>query len=58
MTTEQQARDTERLEWALPLLTGCDSDVANARARALAAALLLGLDGRAAIDAAMGKTES
>ncbi|NHZ83699.1 hypothetical protein F2P44_31190 [Massilia sp. CCM 8695] len=45
--------DTARLDWTLPLLTGAVSDVADLRAAALAAALIAGLDDRAAIDAAM-----
>ncbi len=44
------AADSERLEWALPILTGADSDDADKLAMKLALALMRGLDGRAAID--------
>lgn len=52
MTKERDAAaaDSERLEWALPILTGADSDDADKLAMKLALALMRGLDGRAAID--------
>src|SRR5574337_513794 len=46
-------QDKDRLEWILPIVTGVDSDNADWKAMAIAAALMAGLDGRAAIDRAM-----
>ena len=46
-------QDKDRLEWILPIVTGVDSDNADCKAMAIAAALMAGLDGRAAIDRAM-----
>src|SRR6266705_534824 len=43
--------DAARLEWVLPMLTGEDSPVADARTRALGAALIGKMEGRDAIDA-------
>ena len=48
--------DSQRLDWALPILTGHDSENADALAMNLAMQLMRGLDGRAAIDAAMEAT--
>lgn len=39
-----------RQEWMLPILSGSDDDIANKRTLALAASLMKGLDGVAAID--------
>lgn len=50
---EALTADAARLNWALPILVGDDSDLANARALALAAQLIKGLDGKPALDAAM-----
>ena len=44
--------DAERLEWALPILSGDDTPEATARALKLACAVLMQLSGRAAIDSA------
>jgi len=46
-------RDAERLEFLLPVVTGDDSHDAIVRTTAIAAALLQGFSGRAAIDAAI-----
>lgn len=43
--------DTERLEWALPILTS--DDEADARAELVAGALLMGKSGREALDLAI-----
>jgi hypothetical protein len=50
---ERLREDARRLAWALPVLCGVDSDEADKRALRLAGMLLTGLDGVAAIDAAM-----
>jgi hypothetical protein len=44
--------DTARLDWALPILTGEDNPETNRRTVALGLALMLGQDGRTAIDTA------
>lgn len=46
-------KDSVRLEWCLDILAGEDSDRADRKALRLGAALMLGLDGRDAIDRAM-----
>lgn len=45
-------KDTERLEWVLPVVTGSNDAEADSRTVLLAQALFRGQDGRAAIDAA------
>ena len=50
---EKNAKDAARFRWALPILTGSDDGVADDRALAIAFQLAKGLDGDAAIDAAM-----
>jgi hypothetical protein len=44
--------DVARLEWVLPMLTGEDNPIADARTRAMGLALIRKLNGREAIDAA------
>ena len=46
-------RDTDRLDWVLSFAGGDDSPLADKRTMQLAKALMTGLDGRAAVDAAM-----
>ena len=46
--------DAERLEWVLPMVVGDDSDETTAKTIRLVGALMLGNDGRAAIDKARG----
>lgn len=46
-------RDSDRYKWALPILTGTCSVEADKRTIALAMQLGIGLEGDAAIDAAM-----
>jgi hypothetical protein len=46
-------RDAERFAWCLIILTGADCEEANDKTMFIAHALLSGLDGREAIDAAM-----
>ena len=50
-------RDAERLEFLLPVVTGDDSHDAIMRTTAIAAALLQGFSGRAAIDAAIAEVK-
>ncbi len=45
--------DKDRLEWALPILTGDDSRETSAKAIHLGGALMLNKSGREAIDAAI-----
>lgn len=47
------AADSTRYKWVLPILTGADDVIAQARTLRLGAALMLGLDGDAAVDHAM-----
>lgn len=49
--------DSERLTWLLPVITGEQSLVADTRTAALGACLMVGLDGRKAVDRAMGMTK-
>lgn len=54
----QNAKDAERLDWLLPLLMdGAEVPEADARTLALGRALIKGLSGRTAIDAAIAETE-
>lgn len=46
-------RDAERLNWALPFITGEDTQIANTRTILLAHQLLTGKTGKTAIDAAI-----
>lgn len=46
-------RDTERLEWVMPILDGGPVEEANRRGKELGYSLCAGAKGRAAIDAAM-----
>ena len=50
-------RDAKRFEWSLDLLLGNDFQEADAKTIRLAKQLMRGLDGRAAIDAAMAQQE-
>ncbi len=50
---EEALRDKDRLAWLLPVISGDDEHVANQRTRALAAGLVLGLQGIALVDHAM-----
>ena len=47
--------DTERLDWVLSFAGGDDNPLADKRTMLLAMQLIAGLDGRAAVDAAMAK---
>jgi len=49
--------DAKRYRWALPILVGTSDAVADKRTIALACQLMNGLDGDAAIDAAMKEAE-
>ena len=49
----EDARDAARFRWALPILTGVDSEMADSRALLIAFQLARGLDGGEAIDTAM-----
>lgn len=46
-------QDKKRLEWVMPIISGDDTPDANSRTFKIAAALTLGLEGRACIDGAM-----
>lgn len=50
---EELRKDAERYHFILPIVTGIDSDNADKIAMAIATQLMKGLDGDAAIDAAM-----
>lgn len=50
---EPALRDSARLEWLLPIVSGDDDTVANRRTAALAAGLLVGLSGIPLVDYAM-----
>jgi hypothetical protein len=50
-------KDAERYHFILPIITGNDSDNADKIAMAVAIQLMKGLDGDAAIDAAMKEAE-
>ena len=52
-TLEAVRKDAARFRWALPFITGVDSDMADNRALLIAFQLARGLDGGEAIDAAM-----
>lgn len=50
---EPALRSTDRLEWLLPIVDGCDDETANRRTAALAGGIIAGLTGLALVDAAM-----
>jgi hypothetical protein len=50
---QRQRKDTERLDWILSFAIGDNTELADSRTMALAQQILAGLDGRAAVDAAM-----
>lgn len=49
----EASKDAARFQWILPILTGDDDGQANVKTMKLAGALMVGLDGIAAVDAAM-----
>ena len=53
MTAIKTPTDTERLDWVLSFAGGDDTPLADKRTMLLAMQLMVGLDGRAAVDAAM-----
>lgn len=55
--TELEA-DVTRFAWVLPIVSGDDDETGDTRSAALCLALLQGLTGRAAIDAAMAKEKT
>jgi len=46
--------ETERLDWLLPIITGVNTPEIDKRTAAIGACLIAGLDGRDALDRAMG----
>lgn len=50
---EPALRDSARLAWLLPVISGDDTPVADARTNALSAGVLAGLTGVALVDHAM-----
>ena len=50
---EHALRDSPRLMWLLPIISGSDDATANRRTAALGAGLLLGLTGLTLVDYAM-----
>lgn len=51
-TASATESDTARLDWLLPIVTGVDSPETDRRTTALGLAVMLGQDGRTAIDTA------
>lgn len=47
--------DSDRLDWVLSFACGDDSPQADKRTMLMARQIMMGLDGRAAVDAAMAK---
>jgi hypothetical protein len=52
---EPALKDSKRLAWLMPILTGNDDALADARTQALARLLVSGLTGNALVDAAMAE---
>lgn len=52
------SKDSARLHWILPIITGNEDDMTNAKTVALSYVLMVGLDGIAAVDAAMIKDQA
>ncbi len=50
-------QDKKRLEYVMPIISGDDTPDANHRTHKIAAALTLGMEGRACIDGAMRKSD-